>query len=413
STGSGLLQSYISHTLPAFDPGGCGGTGGGRDDFRDAVTFQQVTTGADGRGAVEFDLSDDLTSWHLTATAFDAALDSGFASVQLPVGLPFFADAVLAPEYLTGDQPILRVRTFGRALSADSAVRVTVEAETLGLAATTVTGRGFAALRIPLGSMTAGDHRIRIAAEATVGGQTYRDVLIRTIHVTDTRQLGLVTSYDMLLPGFTPQGGPGLTTYTLTDEGRGRLVELLQELAWDRSARFDKLGAAELARQLLIDEFGVAPGSMPAVDFDPGRFEHGGISLLPYSSADLFLSAKAALVVPDLVDESVLRAGFEVDPIGDSPNRERSIVALAGRAGLGDDVLDELREYLGVTLTVRERLWLALGLAASGDEPGARAIERDLLSKAGQRLGPWVRLSTGTTLRDTLEASGLLLLLAG
>src|SRR5262249_31444038 len=94
-TGSGFLQSYISHYAPAYGEGGCGATGGGRDDFRDVVTFQRVSTGADGRGSVDFALSDDLTSWHVSATAFDASLDSGVASVQLPVGLPFFADAVL------------------------------------------------------------------------------------------------------------------------------------------------------------------------------------------------------------------------------------------------------------------------------------------------------------------------------
>ena len=412
-TSSGFLQSYTSHALPAFDPGGCGATGGGgRDDFRDSITFQRVTTGADGRGVVEFDLSDDLTSWHLTATGVDDALDSGFASVQLPVGLPFFVDAVLAPEYLTGEDAILRVRAFGRALSPDDRVRVTVEAPSLGLASTTVSGKVFAALRVPLPSLTPGDHRIRIDAEATVGGQTYRDALIRTIHVAGTRLSGLVSSYDMLEPGFAPQGGPGLTTYSISDEGRGRLIELLQELAWDTSGRFDKLAAADVARRLLIDEFDVEPGAFPSIEFDPSRYQRGGIALLPYSSTDLFLSARAALVVPDLVDPS-LRYALEESSGDEVPNRERTIVGLAGRAGLGDDVLDQLRAFSSSQLTVREQLWLALGLAASGDETSAREIERRLLESAGQRLGPWVRLSTGKTLRDTLEASGLLLLLAG
>jgi len=413
-TSSGLLQSYSTHSLPAFDPGGCGATGGGeRSDFRDTITFQRVTTGPDGRGVVEFDLSDDLTSWHLTATAVDDALNSGYAAVQLPVGLPFFVDAVLAPEYLTGEDPILRVRTFGRALSADDPVRLTVEAPSLGLEPTIVRGKAFEALRVPLPTLVSGDHRVRIAAEATVGGKTYRDSVIRTIHVIGTRLSGLVSSYDMLLPGFTPQGGPGLTTYSISDEGRGRLIELLQELAWDTSARFDKLAAADFARQLLIDEFDVSPLSLPRVDFDPSRYARNGISLLPYSSPDLFLSARAALVMPDLVDAQQVRNLLEGGQDAGVPSRERTIVALAGRAGLGDDVLEELRAYPTSQLSVREQLWKALGLVASGDETNARAIERSLLESAGQRLGPWVRLSTGKTLRDTLEASGLLLLLAG
>ena len=415
-TGSGFLQSYTTHALPAFNPGGCGSAGGGaRDDFRDAVTFQRVATGADGRGSVAFDLSDDLTSWHLTATAVDGKLDSGFASVQLPVGLPFFVDAMLAPEYLAGETPVLRSRAFGTVLSATDEVRFTVSAPTLGLAATTVRGKAFDDVRVPLPALVAGDHRVRIDAEATVNGRTYRDAIIRTIHVVGSRLSGLVSSYDMLEPGFVPHGGPGLTTYVITDAGRGRLIDLLERLASEQSGRFDKLAAADLARHMLVDEFGFSPTAFPPVAFDVTSYQPGGITLLPYSSADLFLTARAALVVPGLIDPAALRGALADWGSAEDADvtRERQIAALAGRAGLGDDVLASLRGFAATDLTVRERLWLALGLAASGDDDAARDIERSLLTSAGQRLGPWVRLSTGATLRDTLDASGLLLLLAG
>jgi len=413
-TSSGFLQSYTSHRLPVFTGDGCGGAGGGgeRNEFKDSVTFQRVTTGPNGRGSITFDLSDDLTSWHLTATAVDAQLDSGFSTVQLPVGLPFFVDAVLAPEYLTGEAPVLRVGGFGRALSAGDVVHYTVDAPTLGLTATTISGRAFVPARLALPTLVAGDHRIRIAAEANIGGRTYRDTLIRTIHVTATRLSGLVASYDMLEPGFTPKGGPGFTTYTISDAGRGRLIELLESLAWEQSARFDKLAAANTARRLLIDQFGFASNALPPVEFDASRYQEGGISLLSYSSPDLFVSARAALAAPDVVDRSALRGAFQDWSAEDGATRERIVVALAGRAGLGDDVLAQLHAYVPADLTVRERLWLALGLAASGDESSARAIERELLESAGQRLGPWVRLSAGPGAIDTSEATGLMLLLA-
>jgi len=414
STTPGFLQSYTSHRLPVFTGDGCGGAGGGgeRNEFKDSVTFQRVTTGRDGRGSIAFDLSDDLTSWHLTATAVDAQLDSGFSAVQLPVGLPFFVDAVLAPEYLTGEAPVLRVGAFGRALSAGDVVSYTIDAGTLGLTQTTIRGKAFVAARLALPTLVAGDHRIRIAAEATIGGRTYRDTLIRTIHVSATRLSGLVSSYDLLDSGFAPQGGPGFTTYAISDAGRGRLIELLETLAWDSSGRFDKLAAADIARKLLIDEFGFSSDSLPSVDFDASRYQAGGISLLSYSSTDLFLSARAALAVPDLLDRSGLSGAFQDWAADENATRERILVALAGRAGLGEDVLAKLHAYSPADLTVRERLWLALGLVASGDDSSARAIERDLLESAGQRLGPWVRLSDGPVGTDTIEASGLLLLLA-
>ena len=411
---AGFLQSYTTHWQPTLLEGGCGATGGGgRDDYRDSVTFQHVTTDATGRGEVAFDLSDDLTSWHMTATAFSGAIDSGMASVLVPVGLPFFVDAVLAPEYLVGDDPVLRVRAFGSALVAGTPVRFTVSVPSLGLPPTTVEGTAFEAIRVPLPDLVAGDHPIIVSGTATRAGRTLEDKLTRSIHVVASRLAGLGASYQPLEPGFIPQGGEGLTTYSITDAGRGRLLRLLQELAWQRSGRFDRLAAAEMARRLLIDEFGFAPSSLPTTGFEADRYLREGVRLLPYGSADLFLSAKAALVTPNLVGSDSLRYALRYWADNGAGTGERTIVALAGLAGLGEDVLLELQAFDPAALTVRERLWLALGLAAAGDEDDARAIERDLLEAAGQRLGPWVRLSTGTTLEDTLEASGLLLLLTG
>ena len=413
--GSGFGGSYQSHAVPMPDYGGCGGGGdGGREDFRDAVTFQRITTDANGHGSVAFNLSDDITSWHMSAVAVSAALDAGHASVLVPVGLPFFVDAVVAPEFLVGDEPILRLRGYGAGLAAGDHVQFVVSAPSLGLLPTTVEGSAFDALRLPLPAMVAGDHVIRIEASATHGGTQLRDVLIRTAHVVDTRLGTVAASYDMLGSEFTPQGGDGLTTYVVTDAGRGRLIAPLQELASSTSARFEGSAAAELARRLLIEEFDVPASSLQTTGFDPTRYlTDGGVAPLPYGSADLFLAARAALVAGQIVDVDVLRGAFGAQFDDEAPStRERQIAALAGLAGTGDNVLERLAAYDPATVTVREQLWLALGFAASGDEATARTIERSVLEADGQRLGPWVRLDVGTSLNASLEASGLLLLLA-
>ena len=174
-TEPGFGASYQSHALPSPDGGGCGDTGGGgRDDFRDTVTFQRITTDASGHGSITFKLSDDLTSWHMTALGFSAALDTGLASVLIPVSLPFFVDASLAPEYLVGDRPILRLRGYGAGLAAGDRVRFVVSAPTLGLAPTTVEGNAFESLRLGLPAMVAGDHAIRIEASAVHAGKRWR-----------------------------------------------------------------------------------------------------------------------------------------------------------------------------------------------------------------------------------------------
>ncbi|MEO8273214.1 MAG: Ig-like domain-containing protein [Chloroflexota bacterium] len=411
---SGFLQSYRSHLSPGPYGGGCGAEGGDRDDFRDTVTFERITTDANGRGSVTFDLSDDLTSWHMTAVAISARLDSGIGTINIPVGLPFFVEATLAPEYLVGDQAVLRVRAFGGALHAGDAVRFTVSAPSLGLAATTVSGTAFTAIRVPLPSLAAGDHAIRIEGEATLGGATQHDALVRTVHVTTTRLGTLMTSYDALDASFNAQGGDGLTQYVITDAGRGRYISLLEELASSTSARFDRTTAAELARRMLIAEFGVPDSAFGTSDYDPSAYARDGIALLPYASPDAFLSARAALVAPDLVGGGAVRDALIAWADGDdAPTQEQRLAALAGLAGLGDDVLGRLRAFDPGTLTIREQLWLALGLVASGDETAARSMERALLAADGERFGPWVRLRVGSTLDNTLEASAMLLLLAG
>jgi hypothetical protein len=262
--------------------------------------------------------------------------------------------------------------------------------------------------------MVAGDHAIRIEASATHAGRQLSDVLIRTVHVLDTRLGTLASSFDALGTDFHPQGGDGLTTYVVTDAGRGRLIAPLRDLAASTSARFDATAAAEVARALLIREFDVPAASLPTTGFDPARYQReDGTALLPYGSADLFLTARAALVAGSVVDVDVLRAAFNAQLNPEEPTtRERQITALAGLAGIGDDVLGRLAAFDAATLTVREQLCLALAFAASGDEATARTIEANVLEASGQRLGPWVRLGVGTSLDDSLEASGLLLLLA-
>jgi alpha-2-macroglobulin len=87
-------------------------------------------------------------------------------------------------------------------------------------------------------------------------------------------------------------------------------------------------------------------------------------------------------------------------------------MVLAGLAGLGDDVLVELRALIGQPGSLRASLWIAIGLAAVGDENGARALERELLTTHGQQFGPWVRLQVGASIDETDDAARLLLMLS-
>jgi hypothetical protein len=412
-TGDGLIQSYASHPLPMPENQyGCGDTtgGGGRDDFRDSVVFELISTGPDGHGRVSFDLPDDLTSWHVSATAIAADLRAGSGALLVPVGLPFFADAILASDYLAGERPVLRVRSYGDDLAAGDRVRFTVSAPSLLLPPTEIDAAAYASATLQLPDLPLGTHDVTIRA-AVIGDPTRTDALVRRVVVRSSR-LEIATTEVTTPERVAGIGGSGLTTFVVTDAGRGSLVPILQDLAHGGGARFDRLLAADLAHDLLVGTFGFDPASLPPVDLDVARYQRTGIALLPYSSGDLALTAMAAIVAPERLAAGEIRQALWNWSADASTTRERQIIAMAGLAGLGEDVLAELRAFDVGAVTVREALWVALGLVAAGDENSARTIERMLLERYGQELGPWVRLDVGKSMVDTLDAASLLALVA-
>ena len=97
---------------------------------------------------------------------------------------------------------------------------------------------------------------------------------------------------------------------------------------------------------MLIDEFGFDPHGAADRGFDAGRFEQRGIALLPYvvagSRAD---RARGPDRCPSVdrrgrASASYLAAARTTDGTDHARGR---IMALAGLAGLGEDVLAELR----------------------------------------------------------------------
>ena len=412
--GDGLLQSYASHVAPRPVWGdGCGDTvGGGRDDFRDSILFRRVTTDDDGIASLTIHLPDDLTSWRIEAAGVDDRFDVGQATMRIPVGLPFFVEAVLAPDYLVADRPILRVRAYGDSLRTGDRVRFTVSAPSLLMSPMTVEATAFETASVPLPPLVVGRHRIDIRGVGLGDPDALADRLIRTIDVVRTRLVAAARTYDPLTADWSAGDASGLTVITFSDAGRGRHIAALDELSWAASGRLDRLFAADLARSLLIEEFGRPPESIREIGLDLERYRRdAGLALLNYGSSDLELTARLLLIAPGRFDPIWARGALS-NGVALQPTRERQIVVLAARAAIGESVLVELSAFDAESdLTVKEQAWLGLGFTAIGDDATARRIERDLLESHGERLGPWVRLA-GLNPRATFEATSLMLLLA-
>ncbi len=416
---SGIVSTYATHAPPRMEDGG-GDTGGGgddgaRSDFVDSLLFRKVKTDAQGHAVVSFELSDDLTSWHVSASGVSAALEAGDGGALVAVGLPFFVDASIAPEYLTADRPAIRLTAYGSDLAPDARVTFTVESTDLGFRSPTISARAFHDVAVALPELTPGVHTLTISASSGSGTSAMHDRLIRTFKVVDSRLTRTKTTYAELGAADVRAGGAGLTSYVISDAGRGRYLPLLFDLAGETGVRLDQALSAELARSALISVFRVEAATLPASGVVGQRYQKpgGGVSLLPYGGVDLQLTSMVAIVAPDRFDRVGL-ASYLSDVLADPKStRERRAYALAGLAGLGRPVLRDIRARAEATdLTIRERLILGLGAAALGDGATARSIERALADEYLESLGEQARLRVGSTPDDMTTASAMMAVLA-
>ena len=414
---SGVWATYRSHRTPQaqFEGGDTAGGDGDRADFRDMLLFRTIETGADGRASVTFDLSDDLTSWRISAAAFGAGLTAGEASLPVPVGLPFFVDATIAPEYLVSDRPEIAVRAFGSAIDAEDRVTFSVDSDSLGLHLDGVRGEAFQPVSIPLPKLRAGNHRITITARTGSGSAARTDRLTRTISVVETRLARSRTSYQVLTGPTRLDGGDGLHEVVVAAAGSAGYAPFLLDAAGVDSARLEDALAASLADATLERWFSDAGRTDAAATFDgsPYQVADGGLAVLPYASTDLEASALAAIVAPDRFDGPRLEAYFENIVADEAETRERRAYALAGLGGLGAPALPRLRAAVSdPDLTIRERLILGLGIAAIGDSATARGIATRLADDVGESIdADAARLRVSDAAHDVTAATALMALL--
>lgn len=440
---SGIVRLAATHQRPTmsgtegeggdtFGGGGGDTTGGGgddRSDFRDALLFREVRTDAAGRATATVQLSDDLTSWHVVASAVTGDLRAGVGELQLRVGLPFFVEMTLADTYHIADRPVVQVRAFGDALRAGDPVAFSVAAPSLGLAETRISGTAFTPVSVELPALAVGSRSMTVSAVAPTrkdaGGKALTDRLSRTFEVVASRLSATKAAYGSVDDGLpSVPAGAEQSLWTFSDAGRGRLIPLLSRLAEPSGARLDRSVAQEIAGQLLIAEFGRDPASLPASGFDPSRYNVGGegddqgnlvrwgVDLVPQGGVDPWLAARVALMAPDALQREGLWDALLGIRDGPSTKRDLQIASLAGLASLGAPVLGDLQEARRQPdLTPTELLYLALGFEAIGDDLTAIAIERELLASHAEALGAWIRLRVETT-DDGADATALLAMVA-
>lgn len=374
--------------------------------------FSQVETNNNGEATAKFKLPDNITSWRLGIQAISDNLEAGATTTNIIATLPFFVESNFINEFLVGDKPIAKARVFGNNLLANEKAIISLESSSLNLEKSSREALAFTPVHFSLGELKLGAFELRVSAET----ENKKDAVVKKFSVINSRlkereqQSQEVTTTTKLAGG-----EDGFTQVVLLDANRGRYYPEVSNLSYGGGARLDQKLSAVIASDILSSSYNIDREASFS-DLKVYQTSEGGVSLLPYSSADPRLSALAAMVAPDMFDRSGLKKYFYQIYNSEKVSQEELVLALAGLASLEEPVLISLREFsrLG-TLTASEKLYLALGAQVIGDETLARSLYSELLVKYAEQFDDYARLkvdeqdndknSSATALMAVLSAS--------
>ncbi|OGL78177.1 hypothetical protein A3J43_01850 [Candidatus Uhrbacteria bacterium RIFCSPHIGHO2_12_FULL_54_23] len=384
--------------------------GGQREFFTDAALFTTVATNTQGRASARFTLPDNITSWRVTAQGVSARLEVGVAVSKIPVSLPVFLEATVGKEYVAGDAPVARLRSYGTAFARTDKVQLSLIAPSLGITtAQTQQSTAFTPAFFPLPKLTAGAYEATYGLTSAKGNDAVKLPLtavtsrltVQSAHTQDAKD-GLVVRAE----GNRPMA------VVITDRQRSALFSALQQLSWSWGDRIDQGLARTWGTQQLIDTFD-AHRMVPPFVAARYQVQSGGLTLLPYSSEDLELSARVAALRLAGFDELSLAQYFFRTLEDASSNREEMTYALYGLAALQQPVLPRLQAWMTrEDLSVKERLYTALAAYALGEGETARALFRAIVRDYAQVKEPHIVIKAGETNDEILTNTALAAVLA-
>ncbi len=361
-----------SSNRPPYGGGGAEKGGGEgdtpRSNIQEMAIFKSIVTDSSGYANVQFKLPDNITSWRLTSQAITKDLFAGKSVSFIPVTLPFFVDATLNNTYLSGDQLVLRLRTFGIVANQGN-TNYMVDSPTLGFKKIGKVGGNN--VEIPLGVLGLGNHQLTIKANSN----GLSDTLVRPLRVLSSYFTKNTSDFYEGRTGLTIENNASsYTNLIFSSSGRGRLYSELQSLSYQTGVRLDQNGARLVATDLLNTYFG-EKNDKP--EFQASRYQAyaGGLLLLPYSSDDLELSAISAHLFGDSVfDRSTLKNYLTQSLSDEKADSSRIVRALYGLTAFDEPVLVKIQKIKNDrALSIKDKVFVALALDSVGAKEEARA----------------------------------------
>ena len=384
--------------------------GGNRQNFQDVAFFNSMSTDKKGQARVEFTLPDNITSWRTTVQALTKDMMASGVQTALITTKPFFVDVAMSDVYLTIDKPIIKLRGFGSGLSGQETVNYEVTYPDLNKTEK-YSGQAFASVDVSLPEFTAGTHNIVIKGSSS---DSKTDSIVKKVTFKQTNLTTYVTAFDTLGTDTKINGNPdGSTLVTFMNKERGQYYDALNQLLWQAGDRVDQKMAYSYSQKILNEFFNEQHevSAFPSGDY---QLPEGGISLLPYSSADLLLSAKVMELGHDIFDTVAAKNYFNSFLESKNSTHDEIVYALFGLANIGQPVLTDIINYLNnQSPTLQQQVYLARGLGNLGAGEYAKTIISEIISQKGEKVDPYIRLVLGDDQDSITEFSYQAAIIAG
>ncbi len=384
--------------------------GGPREFFTDAALFQTVKTSSNGAVSTSFKLPDNITSWRVTAQGVSSNIDVGLNVSKIPVSLPVFVDVTIGKEYLSGDEPVARLRSFGSVLNSTDSLTMSLSAPDLGIETPqTKTTTAFKSEYFTLPSLSEGSYDIVYSLDSSKGKDSVKLPLkalssLLTAQSTNIQEAtaDLVVENKSKIP----------LAVNFSDRERSAVFKTLAKLTWSGGARIDQGLARKMSRQILEEKFGWHK-SDPEFSAFKYQMASGGLTLLPYSSEDLELSARVAALHVNGFDNMALTNYFFKKLEDKKSTPEEVTLALYGLSAMGEPILPRLEAWAKrEDLKPKERLYLALAYYQAGSSEKARDIYFNIMEQYAQVKEPHVIVKVSDNEDEVLEFTTLTAVLA-
>ncbi len=359
-----------------------------RKYFADNPVFENRLS-KNGTAVFTFTAPDNITEWRLTAGAAYTAenapekLLAGNSATGVISTLPFFINAGYLDSYIEGDDITCSARVYGKDVSGSFETVASVYGED-GKLIKSITAKANAGdfSYFSFGKLDIGEYVLRITCTAKGAGDAveYPFSVVKTAVLATTEKLLDIGEINTISPAKYP------VVLSFVNREQRAFTELSQRLAFTGSTRSDAIATAIVAKELLSAFAGTSSDTAKLKSTLNSRYLNSEfLSLLPYSSGELKLSALIAACCKDALTKSTLDMLSQsfYRYAGGKCTEEELVYSLLGLAASGEPILTDLTHVASgcENFSDESKLILAAAFAVIGDHGAAREIYSDIREK--------------------------------